>query len=208
MNCSLRSTQTALARVAGILVAFLLAGCASMSAADNKFYTLPETCDFAGLEGGDEISNACSPRLIDRNYRGIVINGPIEIVWPKGAEPDRNPSPFGTTKGPARLIIAATYKLPEPTLGSNEDFNNEILFVAVNKITESVYSGKIPRFGTTQKPDLGFPIDNNPNRYAKGYINPDLVNILSLPITNATYTVYATLGEYKSNVLTIKTIVK
>ena len=40
------------------------------------------------------------------------------------------------------------------------------------------------------------------------YANADLVNICGVPIANAIYTVYATLGEYKSNVLTIKTVVK
>ena len=182
-----------------------------MSSADSKYYSLPENCDFSALKGGDEVSNACSPSLIERTYRGIVINGPKRVVWPKGTEPDKNPSPFGTTKGPGRLIITAVYKIRENPLGSYEnvnDVNNEILFVVVNQITGSIYSGKLPKFGTTQKPDLGHLTAGDPNRYAKGYINPDLVNICGLPIAPATYTVYATLGEYKSNVLTIKTVVK
>lgn len=43
---------------------------------------------------------------------------------------------------------------------------------------------------------------------SESYFNVDLVNNLNIPITEAIYTVYATLREYKSNVLTVKTFIK
>lgn len=106
------------------------------------------------------------------------------------------------------MVIAILYKIRENPLETKEDANNEILFVVVNQTTGFVYSGKLPRFGISQRPDLKHPIANDPSRYAKGYVNPDLVHVCGVPIANATYTVYATLGEYKSNVLTVKTVVK
>ena len=57
-----------------------------MSSANEKYYSLPANCDFTKLRGGDEVSNSCSPQLIDDNYRGIIINGPKEVIWPKGAD--------------------------------------------------------------------------------------------------------------------------
>ena len=81
-----------------------------------------------------------------------------------------------------------------------------------NHKTNSVYQGKHPWSGF--KPQRcyelpGHPLpSNDPSKATYGVVNPDLVNICGLPVENATYTVYATFGEYKSNVLTIKTVVK
>ena len=180
-----------------------------MSSADLSKFILPE-CNFSELETNTGGKNECSPKSViepfDSEFRGIVINGPKEIIWPKGVKP-QEAGPFGSTKGPMRLMIAGYYRLPESTLGLDGEFKNEILFVAVNQVTNSVYSGKILKFGTGRIKRGNRP-KNDPAGVSGGYANADLVNICGVPITPATYTVYATLGEYKSNVLTIKTIVK
>ncbi|MES2824574.1 MAG: hypothetical protein V4732_13300 [Pseudomonadota bacterium] len=46
------------------------------------------------------------------------------------------------------------------------------------------------------------------NSPVANYFNMDLIENLGVPIADATYAVYATLGDFKSNVLTIKTKVK
>ena len=105
-------------------------------------------------------------------------------------------------------MIAGIFSLPVSTLGLDGQFKNEILFVAVNQTTNAVYSGKVPKFGKRYKRKDDRFSENDPNRMRGGAVNADIVNICGVPIENATYTVYATLGEYKSNVLTIKTVVK
>lgn len=179
-----------------------------MTTADPPEYILPE-CSFAeSLDIKMFEDSKCTPQFVDpfTKFKGIVINGPREVVWPKGTEP-QEASPFGRTSGLARLMIAARFRLPESTLGYDGWFQNEILFVAVNQTTKETYSGKVPKFG--KRPQrMSNRSGNDPNRISGGGVNADLVNIAGVPIAPATYTVYATLGEYKSNVLTIKTMVK
>lgn len=178
-----------------------------MTNANQSEYLLPE-CNFAELETSIGVSNECSPTFTNKstNFKGIVINGPKEMTWPKDVQP-QEASPWGTTKGPARLMIAGRFRLPEDTMGFDGWFQTEILFVAVNQQTKHVYSGKVPQVGTRPK-RMSKRTGNDPNRIAGGVVNADLVNIAGVPIANAIYTVYATLGDYKSNVITIKTIVK
>lgn len=181
-----------------------------MSNANPSGFILPD-CNFSALETNTGGDNECSPKpavgqFFDSNFRGIIINGPKEMIWSKGVEP-QEANPWGSTRGAARLMIAGYYQLPESTLGLDGKFKNEILFVAVNQNTKATYSGKIPKFGTGRVRISKRP-GNDPNELVGGYANADLVNICGVPIANATYTVYATLGEYKSNVLTIKTVVK
>jgi hypothetical protein len=195
---------------AGLIILIIVWGLAPMSSADLSGFILPE-CDFAALETNTGGQNECSPISViqpfDSEFRGIVINGPKQMVWPKGAEP-QEAGPWGSTRGPARLMIAGYYRLPESTLGLDGEFKNQVLFVAVNQTTHMAYSGKVPKFGKRYKRKDDRFSENDPNRIKGGAVNADLVNICGVPITNATYTVYATLGEYKSNVLTIKTVVK
>lgn len=194
------------------LVALLLlstninAGGVSMS---EQLYTLPQDCDF---NAGD--MRACAPQLLppySNPFSGILINAPKIVEWPKNDSPDNYMlDPFGRTMGsPFVLNIAGLYQLPYVTLGLNGDFSYEILVVAVNQKTAKAYEGKMERVGEVAiLPELPSDSENDKNRISSSHFYLDLINDLNLPIANATYTVYATLGEYKSNVLTIKTIIK
>ena len=92
-----------------------------------------------------------------------------------------------------------------------------MLVVAVNQKTAQSYSGKMPRGDFEPWPKNPKDIPNAPKRedyqeYRESLYNSrfnlDLVHDLGLPIADATYAVYANLGELKSNELVVSTKVK
>lgn len=177
----------------------------------KPLYELPENCDFI-----NDDETACAPQLIPKygnRFRGILINGPKLVTWPKDDSPKNYlKGPFGETlRGPFRSNVVILYRLPHSTLALKGDFQHEILIVAVNQNTQQAYSGKLRKVGSAYVP----PDDLNPsiakhlgNTIKSSSFKISLLDDLKVPITNATYTVYATLGEYKSNVITIQTVVK
>jgi hypothetical protein len=186
------------------------------TAMSEQLYTIPENCDFMSVMNGSQ-ENECSPKLLDEffsPYSGIIINLPKTIVWPKEASlDDYPPGPYGTTDGPLRLMLAGLIRVKYLTLNLKGDTGKEVLVVAVNQKTAKTYSGKMPSpdflpppfDAQTTEPEM---TEADRNALLTSHFNLDLVHDLGLPITDATYTVYATLGEYKSNTLTIKTSVK
>jgi hypothetical protein len=181
----------------------------------EQLYVLPQDCDFIA---GD--ARACAPQLTPRYsnpFRGVLINGPKTVVWPKNDSPDNyTRGPFGGRDGPFQLVVVVLYQLPYLTLGLDGDFRHEITVVVVNQQTDEVYSGRQQRIGFKgpqprdfySEADKKIDKELEKSRISGSYFKFNLADALRLPIINATYTVYATLGEYKSNVLTIKTIVK
>jgi hypothetical protein len=121
---------------------------------------------------------------------------------------------MGTTDGPLRLMIAGLVRVKFSHLGLKGDAGDEVLVVAVDQKTTQSYSGKMP------KPDFEAPpfsvdesagpalTEADENALLTSHFNLDLVHDLDLPLADATYTVYATLGDFKSNSLTVKTKVK
>jgi hypothetical protein len=183
----------------------------------TKLYKIPESCDFSNIQSGSQ-ENECSPTLTDpyfSTFSGILINGPKEIIWPKNISlKDHPPGPLGTTDGPLRLMIAGLVRIKFSTLGLKGDAGGEVLVVAVNQKTAQSYSGRIPKGDFEAPPFSADPstelalTDEEKNALLSSHFNLDLVHDLELPIADATYSVYATLGELKSNVLTIRTKVK
>lgn len=189
---------------------------------DNKLYELPKDCDFMAAANNSTSSFECSPKLHDSYFDpflGILINGPAIIEWPSDVSPDDYiPGPFGDTYEPFRLMISGIVQLKFNTLGLKGSFYKHVFLVAVDRETAQTYTGKI------QLPDfLPEPADNSVddlfperpvmseedmNKPVPSHFNIDLVHNLRVPIKNASYTVYATLGPFKSNVLTIETRVK
>ena len=118
--------------------------------------------------------------------------------------------PFDETMGgPFKFMVVVLYQLPYNALGLKGDFSHAITVVAVNQQTDKVYNGRKQRTGFKgpQPGDFDQALDKGEIE-TSSYFDIDLIDDLKLPIAPATYTVYATLGEYKSNVLTIKTMVK
>ncbi|MCP4486771.1 MAG: hypothetical protein GY820_05545 [Gammaproteobacteria bacterium] len=183
---------------------------------NEKLYKMPENCDFMKISNLEAGENECTPVLLDpmfSEFTGLLINGPKQVVWPADVSvSDYPPGPFGDTHGPLRLMIAGLANVEYSTLGLKGDVSSNVLVVAVNQLTAGSYTGKMPEPEFLPEPAFGInegsieePVQEG---VAGSWFNLDLVHDLSLPITEASYTVYATLGDYKSNILTIKTVVK
>jgi hypothetical protein len=109
-------------------------------------------------------------------------------------------------------MIAGLVKLQYSAMGLNGEFGPEVLVIAVNQETAEVYYGKMDRIEYLPVPEefdseLSLT-DEDRSAAVSSVFNLDLVYSLNIPIEQATYTVYATLGEYKSNTLTVKTRVE
>lgn len=189
---------------------------AELSNVTESLYEIPVNCDFLAITNSNSFENECSPQLVDRYFSvfsGIIINGPKEVYWPKEASlDDFPPGPSGTTEGPLRLMIVGLVRVNYETFGLKGDVGGEIVVVAVNQKTVKTYSGKMPKPDSEPISDFE-PLEPNRteadrNALLSSHFNLDLVHDLNLPITDATYTVYATLEYLKSNSLTIKTKVK
>lgn len=170
-------------------------------------YELPRDCDFLSVGVNDATRSDCSPRLkggITTKYKGIAINAPESIVWPKDFDvAGMMTSPSGeVVDSPLKFIVAGVARLPSNTLGLAGRFGHDVLVVAVNQETGQPYSGTMKGMGDRPTPGNGG--NNDESAAVKSYFNLDLVHNLGVPIADGTYTVYATLGEYKSNVLTVE----
>jgi len=183
----------------------------------SLIYTIPQDCDFNVITNANNYENVCTPKLKSAffsPFSGVLINGPSHVEWPSNIDPNDFPTgPWGETDGPLRLMVAGLVRLPYKTLNLKGEFSEEILLVAVNVKTAQAYSGKMPKPELLPEPDFFDDLsersrsEEDKNTLLSDYFNFDLVHDLGLPIEDATYHVYSTLGEYKSNVLTIQTSV-
>lgn len=184
----------------------------------ENLYKIPDDCNFMSIQNAHVGDNECSPVLLDPyfgKFSGLLINGPKEVVWSKkDLVNDSPPDPFGHSHGPLRLMLAGLIRLKYSTMGLNGEFGEHVMLVAVDQKTAQTYSGRMPSQDSIPEPE---PViqeeevimpEETLNSLVRSFFNFDLVSDLGLPISNASYTVYAVFGEFKSNVITIKTIVK
>lgn len=217
MNC---------ARLYLIVASIIFIGCIDSDKGkmmSDELYELPQDCNFSKVVNNSGLNYDCTPKLrgSPKKFQGLLINGPKEVVWPNnydltGMAKTRDGDVIAS---PIKLMIAGLTRLPSNTLNLNGVFNDRVLIIAVNQKTGEVYSGRMQVSGSRPDPlppifsdssSVGsFKEDAANNTSIVGdRFNIDLIHNLGIPIENGTYTVYATLGDYKSNVLTIKTRVE
>lgn len=177
-------------------------------------YSIPEDCDFSqvvargfGRAGRGHFSeNVCTPIIHDLKFVGIVINAPKVVHFITTSTED------GENAIPVSGLIR--HDLGTFIGGKNElNLAETIVFVVKDTRTNDVWHGKIP--GPQNLVPKPKPKDGNERKLTpeemKGRIlgevfNPNLFDITSLQLRETEYLVYATVGPYKSNVVTIKTI--
>ncbi len=182
----------------------------------DELYDIPKDCDFNNVFSGTS-TNECTPKLKSRYsspFKGILINTPEKIIWPKNVHVSDYPvGPSGVTEGPLRLMLAGLVRLKYNSYNLESSFGEDVLVVAVDNKTGQTYSGKIPQPDMSMEPDP-VPLDPDDNiamseedlnALVSSRFNLDLVHDLGIPIAETSYSVYATLGEYKSNELIIET---
>ena len=183
---------------------------------NKKLYDIPESCDFLAVGNNDSIEYDCSPKLTDRffsEFKGIIINTPKEIIWPDNTSVDEYQKyPNGNNNSPLKFMLSGLAHIPDSTLKNKAaEIAYQVVVIAVNQKTAKSYSGKMNQMGDIGEiPDMIPDINNEPSPgiTRKHYFNIDLVENLSIPIEEARYTVYATIGEYKSNIMTVTTKIK
>ena len=181
----------------------------------DHLYELPKNCDFSKTHNASNQEFECSPKLKDKffsEFHGLLINAPEEVLWPKNHSLSENiVSPSGNTKGSLRFMVTGLARLKYKELGLKGKASYDVVIVAVNQTTAKSYSGRMPRPDYLVIPP---PVSNKPeislteadqNALLTSHYNFDLIHDIGVPIGEATYTIYATLGELKSNTLTVAT---
>ncbi len=179
---------------------------------DTSLYELPVNCDFSKVGNNHTMETGCSPVLKDpffSEFIGLVINTPKIFLWPKNDSIENYQSfPNGGNESPLKFSISGLAKIPDSVLNYDGDISYEIVVTAVNQKTAEVYSAKMIKNGMSgTKPGSTLSNTNDlPHDFIrKHYFNIDLVSNAGLPISEAIYTVYAMIGKYKSNVITVTT---
>jgi len=178
---------------------------------ETNLFELPSGCDFSKVGNNHTMKTDCSPVLKDpyfSEFTGLLINSAKEYIWPKNDSIENYQSlPNGGNNSPLKFTISGLAKIPDSTLDFDGDVSYEILVVAVDQKTAKAYSSKMIKNGRPGTKPIGTLSKNNLTHdfIRKHYFNVDLVSNAGLPISEAVYTVYAMIGEYKSNVLTVTT---
>ena len=148
---------------------------------------------------GTLLSSACSPAIEEDGFRGLRIAAPEVVTYLPG---DFNP----ITGAFARIVVCGTYRLEFSTLGLDGDFVESIVLVAVDEGRRETFNGRMVtvqnRIPPPPRPDGLTPADFAGD-VITGYFNPNLAVVLDLPEQPADYVVYAVLGPYESNRVSI-----
>lgn len=147
-------------------------------------------CDdesFIGFGGRMFSRWICTPE-VDREFRGLKLAGPADFTFS---------DPGG------QLTLAGIYVVGSELPLEFGNVVQHLLIVAIDEASkrefESTMVRDAPRFD--DDPPEGPPPDG---LVIKGYFNPDLLKILELPASDATYVVYAALGPHRSNAIRIQ----
>ncbi len=152
-------------------------------------YKIPEKCNFDEIDQSYS-SNSCSPIIIIPTFEGVLINAPKKI------------SLSGNTKVPLACSFAFSLRRD---MGVFEDIENAIVFTVVDKKNNIPYSGKVANMDHPEPPpDAPRPPvkrEDLPDHILGGYVNLDVADVVKMPKKQGTYIVYATISNFKSNIL-------
>lgn len=145
----------------------------------------PREWQFRAVPANSFVATPVSPALPDDpDFLGIRIDAAARVTFAPGA--------------PWRLVVTAALRAEDGRWGA--PFPPAwVLFVAVDAATHEARAGKM-RMRRRRASVLGPPI---PGGIVGYFVNPDLVEALSLPAVEATYFVYATFGDLVSNVVRV-----
>jgi hypothetical protein len=132
-----------------------------------------------------------SPK-VDDDFRGIKIVAPARVVLGEGA-------PF-VVCGTVRFNYRFTLRFAS--------FSNDITLVVVNTATKKSYSHNLLRPGFKPGPKHFIKEEDvDPGDVVTEWFNADLFYYIdNLPREEGTYWVYATIGDVKSNILTVELV--
>lgn len=143
---------------------------------------------------------ACSPPVPAPAWQGILLNAPLQVHFQRGLDLDG----YGAW---AAVPLCMFYRVP-----ATEDPRKQVEWlVAEDVATGRVYQGRVmPREKSTMlRPDQVPACDPppfDPEVVHGGYLNPNLVSFVPIPVKPATYEVFAGFGGLNSNRVRIQLI--
>lgn len=157
---------------------------------------------FAEIEPGDSTENKCTPK-VGEDFIGFRINAPTLVSYNPGEE-----DPF--TGAFAKVMICGVYRFDAALAFEVGGIEKSLTLVAIDTESHTPYSGQMVsgHLEIPESPPRQYPPEVLENLYYKRFLNINILDYLGLPEKPATYNVFVTLKEYKSNVVTIKLIEK
>lgn len=154
---------------------------------------------FENIEPDNHNENECTPR-IEEDFIGIRIVAQEVINYMPGQR-NRITGAFG------RAILCGIYRLDSVFLAQTNGFRKTATLIAVDTKTHVPYSvnmvhdhPEIPNPNPSQIPLEKF------RSVVTGYFNINMLDFLRLPEQPATYNVFVTFGQFKSNVVTVRLV--
>lgn len=136
---------------------------------------------------------------------GIAINAPREVTFSEG--PNLNPED-------AQFIVCAATRFVYDTLGHGSSFMDHVTFVVVDGRTHQEYAvpARLADDSTLSDNliappgDLPRPSTDHSKSTIGEVLRANMAKMIDLPAVETEYVVYATLGPYRSNTLTVKVV--
>lgn len=162
-------------------------------------HVINRKADFGNVRGLLE-SNECTPKIDGFAFEGLLINLPEEVTL-------RSPGPGTLSDARVVLRLCGACRFKYSLFGLRGTYVDHILFIAVDARTHEPHASRmetVPNAIPGPDPEDGL----EPDMLVGEVFNPDLAELLRLPAREADYIVYATLGPYRSNVLTTRVRVR
>lgn len=144
----------------------------------------------------DRLECPCTPDI--EEGLGIAINAPIEVTFSKGETLDPKD---------CRFFVCGSSEFVYDTLGYGRSFADHVTFVAVDQTSQVARTGVMqPNVLNPVPPPDDMPkstTDHSKTTIGEAF-RTNLAEIMSLPAVETDYVVYAALGPYRSNTLTVK----
>ncbi len=153
---------------------------------------------FENIEPSNYSKNQCTPR-IEEDFIGIRLAAPEVVRYVPGKR-DRITGAFG------RAILCGIYRLELVLLAQTDGFDKTATLIAIDTKTHVPYSAKMvhdhPEIPNPNPPQ--FTPEMLTGIFETGYFNINMLDFLKLPEQPATYNVFVTFLQFKSNVLTVR----
>jgi hypothetical protein len=146
---------------------------------------------------------------------GIAINAPREVQFSEG--PDEGGS---FSEGPRRLpeetqfIVCVATRFVYNMMGYESDFMDHVFLEAVDTRTHEAYGASVLLADDSDirehlippPKDMAEPETDHTNTTIGEVLRANLAKMIDLPAVETEYIVYASLGPYRSNTLTVKLV--
>ena len=136
---------------------------------------------------------------------GIAINAPREVQFSEGPR---------LSHKDAQFIVCVATRFVYDMLGYGSDFMDHLTLVAVDARSHQAYSASAllaenSNIGETLVPfpsDMPGPETDDTNTTIGEFLRANLAKMIDLPAVETEYIIYASLGPYRSNTLTVKLV--